>query len=331
MKIVLLFGGRGAEHAVSLLSAKHVYARLATLRHEILCVGMDRRGALFRYGSVPDDTGSDGTPVSLLFSEGKLSFTDKEGNPFPVDLVFSTIHGKDGEDGALQGVFTLGGVPFVGAGVAASAIGMNKRIAKELVRAAGVPVVPYLSVRAVPGDLSAHVGQKLRYPLFVKPVSGGSSIGVSRVENEKELASAVALARKEDEEALIEEAIQGSEIEVAVLEKDGTLLLSPPGEIRVSGGFYDYKTKYSEKTARFSLPAPLSEAECAYVKQLAATAFRTLGCRDMARVDFLRGEDGALFFNEINTLPGFTEDSLFPRLFSLIGVDPVLFLTEGRL
>ena len=330
MKIVLLFGGRGAEHAVSLLSAKHVYARLATQRHEILCVGMDKRGALFRYASVPRDTDGGGAPVSLLFSGGRLFFADSTGTPLPVDLVFSTIHGKDGEDGTLQGVFTLGGIPFVGAGVTASAIGMNKRITKELVRAAGVPTVPYLSVRDLSEDLPARIEQKLRYPLFVKPASGGSSIGVSRVESKEALAAAVKLALANDEEALIEEAVQGSEIEVAVLEKDGVLLLSPPGEIQTPGGFYDYQTKYREKTARFSLPAPLSEAECAHVKQLAAAVFRTLGCRDMARVDFLRGEDGTLFFNEINTLPGFTEDSLFPRLFGLIGVDPVLFLTEGR-
>ena len=168
------------------------------------------------------------------------------------------------------------------------------------------------------------------YPLFVKPVTGGSSVGVSRVTCEAELIPAVKRAHKESEEALIEEAVEGSELELAVLERDGTLLLSPPGEIRTQGGFYDYDTKYRTGTAAFALPAPLSLWETAYVKQLAATVFRVLGCRDLARVDFLRRHDGKIFFNEINTLPGFTEESLFPRLFALIDIDPLVFLTEGR-
>ena len=138
------------------------------------------------------------------------------------------------------------------------------------------------------------------------------------------------LALSEDEEALIEEAVDGSELEVAVLERDGQLLLSPPGEIRTHGAFYDYNAKYHEKTTEFLLPAPLTLWESAFVKQLAASVFRALGCRDLARVDFLRRRDGKIFFNEINTLPGFTEDSLFPRLLSLLGVDALTFLVEGR-
>lgn len=330
MKIVLLFGGRGAEHEVSVRSAAHVYNRLSTLCHEVFPVGIAKNGALFLCKGMPDAAFFQAAPpVSLRFSDGKLSFVTDE-ICFSPDLVFSVVHGKDGEDGAWQGLFTLAGVDFVGAGVAASAIGMNKRLSKLLAARGGVPIVPYLTAKRYDGDLAARVAHHLSYPLFVKPTSGGSSIGVSRVETEDALAAAVSLALSEDEEALIEEAVEGTEIEVGVLERDGALLISPPGELCAAGAFYDYNAKYREKTTAFYTPARLSLWETAYVKQLAACVFRQLGCRDMARVDFLRRKDGKFFFNEINTLPGFTEDSLFPRLFALIGVDAVTFLTEGR-
>ena len=325
MKIVLLFGGRSAEHEVSVRSASYVYQRLCALGHEVFPVEIAKNGSLFLHGGAPAEDPK--APVTLSSDGTKLSFADS----IRPDLVFSVVHGKDGEDGAWQGLFTLTDTPFVGAGLCPSALGMNKRLSKVLAAACGVPTVPYLSVKRYTADLPARLSHRLSYPLFVKPVSGGSSVGVSRVENEVELKAAVMLALSEDEEALIEEAVDGSELEVAILERDGQLLISPPGEICTSAPFYDYNAKYREKTTEFLLPAPLSLWETAYVKQLAATVFRALGCRDYARVDFLRRADGKIFFNEINTLPGFTEDSLFPRLFALIGVDAVTFLTEGRL
>ena len=330
MNIILLFGGRGAEHEVSVSSAAYVSTKLYALGQEVFPVGIAKSGALFLCEGVPDADWQEGaSPVTVTLENGTL-FLLSDGVRVAPDLVFSVVHGKDGEDGAWQGLFTLARVPFVGAGVCASALGMNKRLAKQLAAACGVPTVPYLAVKRYDGDLAARVAHRLRYPLFVKPTSGGSSVGVSRVESQAELKHAVELALSEDEEALIEEAIDGSELEVAVLERDGMLLLSPPGELCAERAFYDYTAKYREKTTRFFLPARLSLWETAYVKQLAASVFRTLGCRDMARVDFFRRKDGKIFFNEINTLPGFTEDSLFPRLFSLIGVDAVTFLTEGR-
>lgn len=330
MKIALLFGGRGSERAVSRLSAKAVYPRLLSLGHEVLPVFIDRAGAFFKTDGIPEEKfPSEAQPLSLVLREGTLLFAG--GNTrFAPDLAFSLVHGQDGEDGAWQGLFTLSRTPFVGAGVTASAVGMNKRIAKELAHLHGVPIVPYLSVKNADEATLAKVNQVFSFPLFVKPAVGGSSVGVSRVTRAEALAPAIKCALAECEEALIETAVDGTEIEVAVLERGGVLLLSPPGEIRTQGSFYDYNTKYGEGGAKFRLPAPLSLWETAYVKQLAATVFRLLGCRDLARVDFLRRADGKIFFNEINTLPGFTEESLFPRLFSLIGIDPILFLTEGR-
>lgn len=327
MKIILLFGGRGPEHEVSVRSAAYLYPRLSALGHEVFSVGVAKDGNLFFCYDDPMDDAD--CPITLSIEGGALRFSVGCVTILP-DLVFSTVHGKDGEDGAWQGLLTLTRTPFIGAGVTASALGMNKRLSKALAALSGVPTVPEIAVRRYTDDLPARVAHRLSYPVFVKPTSGGSSVGVSRVENENELKAAVFRALDEDEEALIETAIDGSELEVAILERDGNLCVSPPGEICTAGGFYDYNAKYIEKTTEFFLPARLSLWETAYVKQLAATVFRALGCRDMARVDFLRRTDGKIFFNEINTLPGFTQDSLFPRLFSLIGIDAVTFLTEGR-
>ena len=221
MKIVLLFGGRSAEHEVSVRSASYVYQRLCALGHEVFPVEIAKNGVLFLHGGAPAEDPK--APVTLSSDGTRLSFADS----IRPDLVFSVVHGKDGEDGAWQGLFTLTDTPFVGAGVCPSALGMNKRLSKVLAAACGVPTVPYLSVKRYTADLPARLSHRLSYPLFVKPVSGGSSVGVSRVEKEGELKAAVMLALSEDEEALIEEAVDGSELEVAILERDGQLLISP--------------------------------------------------------------------------------------------------------
>ena len=334
MKILLLFGGRGAEHTVSVRSAASVLPRLSALGHTVLPLGISRTGALLapavKDGALSPKWEEGAIPVTLSSSGGGIELAFSEGDPLVPDLIFSVLHGKDGEDGAWQGLFTLTHTPFVGAGVCASAVGMNKRLSKILAASAGVPTVPYLAVTAYDDTLPDRVRERLKYPLFVKPTSGGSSVGVSFVERGADLKRAVLLALAEDKEALIEEAVLGSELEVGVLEREGSLLISPPAEIRTAGTFYDYDTKYNTKTASFLLPAPLSLWETAFVKQIAASVFRALGCRDMARVDFLKGKDGRIFFNEINTLPGFTEDSLFPRMFASLGIDPLAFLVEGR-
>ena len=332
MKIALFFGGRGPEHTVSVHSAAYLYPKLCALGHTVFSVGICPSGAmmLLNKGTLPDESWQkNAVPLSICLADGGLVLKTETEVLLPT-LAFSVVHGKDGEDGVLQGLFTFGNLSYIGSAVAASAVCMNKRLTKELVSLHGVPIVPFVSVRRFCEQTPARIAQKLRYPLFVKPASSGSSVGVSRVSSEGELQNAILAALAESEEALVEEAIAGSELEVGVLSRDGTLLLSPPGEIRVSRGFYDYQAKYEQDTAEILLPAPLSLWETAYVKQLAATVFRTCGCRDYARVDFLRRKDGKIFFNEINTLPGFTESSLFPRLFSLLGVDAVTFLTEGR-
>ena len=335
MKIVLLFGGRSAEHEVSVRSAAYVLPKLILRGYDTVPVGVRKDGTPARYVGPPSALSAGwerySLPLSLSVRGERLSFLGPEGDAFSPELVFSLLHGTYGEDGAWQGLLTLAKVPFIGSGVLPSALAMNKRVAKELAAHHAIPVTPFVRVNRICEETRHRVECALRYPVFVKPTSQGSSVGVSRVERSEALLPAIEAALAHDNEALVEEAVEGSELEVAVLERDGTLLLSPPGEIRPRGVFFDYDAKYGEQPgADYLLPSPISLWESAYVKQLAATIFRLFGCRDLARVDFLRRHDGRIFFNEINTLPGFTEDSLFPRLLSLIDVDPIAFLLEGR-
>ena len=303
MNVVLLFGGRGAEHAVSVRSAASVFSAMQERSYRCFPIGVSKTGEfLFFQGALSEL--SEGweqhsVPICAVLREGTLAFDLPDGTTISPDLVFSVLHGKDGEDGAFQGLFTLSATPFVGSGVCASALCMNKRLCKELALYHGIPTPAFVRVRRLCEETVTRITERLSFPVFVKPVSSGSSVGISRVTRKEELADAILLALAESEEAIVEEAIEGSELEVAVLEKDGTLLLSPPGEIRVRGGFYDYTAKYEEDRATVTLPAPIPLWETALVKQLAATLFRLFGCRDLARVDFLRRTDGKIFFNEI--------------------------------
>ena len=334
MKVVLLFGGRGAEHDVSLSSAAFVLPRLKTAGHTVFPVGVCRDGSILHYTGDADalshDWQKDARALLLTLSRGKLLLAEREGECFIPDIVFSVLHGTDGEDGAWQGLFTLTRTPFVGSNILSSALCMNKRLAKELAAAHGLPVVPYLFTHEYSEAFAARVSHTLRYPLFVKPTSGGSSVGTSRVADPAELKAALSLALSHDGEALVEEEIAGSELSVGVLSRGNTLLLSPPGEITTPRGFYDYAAKYEKNEAQIQIPASLPLWETALVKQMAATLFRLFDCRDLARIDFLRRADGRIFFNEINTLPGFTAHSLFPALFAPLCVDPLIFLLEGR-
>ena len=334
MKVVLLFGGRGAEHDVSLASAAHLLPLLRRTGHTVYPVGVCRDGGILHYMgdelTPSDEWQKDALRLFPTITERGLLFAKRAGECFYPDLVFSVLHGTDGEDGAWQGLFKLTRTPFVGADLLSSALCMNKRLSKELAISHGLPTAPYLAAREYSEALCARVSHTLRYPLFVKPTSGGSSFGISRVSDPSGLKDAIALALSFDSEALIEEEIAGTELSVGVLSRGSTLLLSPPGQIIPSRDFYDYTAKYGDSETKIQIPAALPLWETALVKQMAATLFRLFGCRDLARIDFLRRTDGKIFFNEINTLPGFTAHSLFPALFAALSVDPIAFLLEGR-
>ncbi len=333
-KIAFLFGGRSEEHEVSLASAASLLPRLLARGHEIYPVFIDKDGAFYRLLSADGlkDGGVDRaclSPTALLFEGRSLCFLSKDERFHP-ELFFSVMHGGEGEDGSWQGIFQLSGVPFVGCDLLSSAICMNKAVAKELARAAGVPTAHSLTLRdACEGALSS-VEKLFSYPVFVKPLSSGSSFGASRADTREALASAVKNALAFGGEALVEEYIDGEEISLAVLERDGVLSLSPPGKI-LSNGVFDYEQKYKSNSDTLLCPAPLSESETARIRELAKTVFRTLRCRHIARIDFFRTRDGRILFNEANTLPGFTDHSLYPRLLSYVGEDALSLLDGGVL
>ena len=331
MTPVILFGGQSPEHAVSVASAAHVASALLGRGLSPFLLGIGKAGRLLHFPHPPKDlTVGDweerALPLTLTFDGSAPPLFSCHGiPPFRPDKVFSLLHGGHGEDGHWQGRLALTGIHFVGSGLLASALCMNKAKAKALASYYGIPTAPFLVAENASTETLAEASRTLSYPLFVKPLSGGSSLGVSRVENAATLRHALKTALSFDGNAILEEEIAGTELTVGVLEKNGKLLLSPVGELRVESGFFDYEKKYTTHAAHLAIPALLSEKEAKHVKDMAAFLF---ACRGLARIDFLRKGKGAVFFNEVNTIPGFTADSLFPRLFAAIGIDPLSFLLE---
>jgi len=334
-RVAVLFGGRSAEHEISCISARSVIDALDPERNEIVPIGITREGRwhlLADPPALPSETGrmpevTDGTgqtvDLDTVGASGELVIAD--GSREPIDVVFPVMHGPKGEDGAVQGMFELAGVPYVGAGVLGSAIGMDKSVQKVLFAAAGLPVVPWEAVREPewdedPEGVAARAGA-LGYPVFVKPASLGSSVGVTKAHGPDELAPALAEAFRYGRKALIELGLEGArEIECAVLGNDDPVA-SVAGEIvPVGHEFYDYEAKYlDDKGARLVIPAPLEPATMERVQRIAVTAFASTECSGMARVDFfLRSDD--LWINEINTIPGFTSISMYPKLWAASGL-----------
>jgi len=248
--------------------------------------------------------------------------------------VFPVLHGPYGEDGTIQGLLELAGVPYVGAGVLASAAGMDKEFTKKLLTAAGLPIGDHVVLRPRDATLSLDDRERLGLPVFVKPARGGSSIGVSRVTTWDDLEQAIAQARRHDPKVVVEAAVEGRELECGVLEfPDGRVEASVVGEIRVAGvrgredGFYDFATKYLEDAAELDVPAKVEDDVADAVREMAIQAFHAIDCQGLARVDFFLTEDGPVI-NEINTMPGFTTISMYPRMWAASGVDyPTLLAT----
>ena len=330
----MIYGGRSSEHAISCVSAGSILRHLDPNRFEVIPVGITAAGTWLRTDARPDDlaiadrrlpavTGESATPLELA-AEILAS----------VDVVFPILHGPYGEDGTIQGLLELAGVPYVGAGVFASAAGMDKEFAKKVIDAAGLPIGDYVVLRSRQASPSAEDIARLGFPLFVKPARGGSSIGVSRVTSAGDLPAAIAEARRHDPKVIIEAAIEGRELECGVLEfPDGSVKASTIGEIRVAGfdgrddGFYDFETKYLDDAAELDVPAILDDDTADQLRELAIATFAALDCQGLARVDFFLTEQGPVV-NEINTMPGFTTISMVPRMWGASGVDyPTLLST----
>jgi D-alanine-D-alanine ligase len=339
-RLALLFGGRSTEHAISCLSAGGVLQAVDRDRYDVIPIGIAPDG---RWVVLPDD------PSALHARGRELPGVDPAGGievtlpPDPnasgllvldpaaavrglggVDVVFPLLHGPYGEDGTVQGLLEMAGLPYVGSGVFASAAAMDKQHMKTLLAAAGLPVGPYAVLRA--GQTLSDVDrERLGLPVFVKPARGGSSIGISRVDAWADLDTALKTARLTDPKVLVEAAIVGREIECGVLDRldGGPPEASVPAEVTVTAasGFYDFETKYVTTAARFDVPAELPAVVTERVRRAAVAAFTALDCAGLARVDVFLTPAGEVVLNEVNTMPGFTQMSMFPRMWAASGLD----------
>jgi D-alanine-D-alanine ligase len=335
--VAIVFGGRSGEHEISLRSARSVAEAIDRNAYDVSLIGIDKRGrwhllddARFRQitdAPLPALAGGDNeVMLPPVPATGELLDVQHARAPIGrIDVVFPVLHGPYGEDGSIQGLLELADLPYVGAGVLGSAVGMDKDVQKRLLQAAAIPVVPFITIArrewAADARGVAARAEALGMPLFVKPANLGSSVGVSKVRSSNELSSGVATAFEYDTKVLIEKGIAGREIECAVLGNDEPIA-SVPGEVCPQGEFYSYEAKYvDENGAALRIPAPLTAAESTAVRDLAVRAFRVLECSGMARVDFfLEHGTGQLYVNEINTIPGFTSISMYPKLWELSGV-----------
>jgi D-alanine-D-alanine ligase len=356
LRIGVIYGGRSSEHEVSLASAAAVIANLDVARYDVVPIRIERDGRW----TIPDQAPTDTVAGSVIASHRQAvpqpdhpetnaslraepsthpllqierrGTRDADGTQpallreWHLDVVFPVLHGPFGEDGTIQGLLELADVPYVGAGVLASAVGMDKAVQKLVFAACRLPIVDHVTVRrsdwrSRPAEVEADIQKRLPFPVFVKPANLGSSVGISKAKDTEHLSAALALAARHDRKILIEAAVpEAREIECAVLGND-TPLASVPGEIVPSREFYDYEAKYLDNGSRLLIPAPLSESIARDVQRLALAAYAAIDCAGLARVDFLiaRASD-AVFLNEVNTIPGFTTISMYAKLWEASGL-----------
>jgi D-alanine-D-alanine ligase len=327
IRVGILFGGKSAEHEVSLRSARNVLAAIDTEKYEPILIGIDTMG---RWQLVsPERLSScerietDADALITLAPEGHGRITSIDGKntvDSTLDVVFPILHGTFGEDGTVQGLLKLAGVPFVGAGVLGSAVGMDKDVMKRLLRDAGIPVSKFLVCQKKNVPEYEDVIRDLGTPFFVKPANAGSSVGVSKVRTKEEYEEAIREAFLYDQKIIIEENVTGREIECAVLDNDDPMV-SVPGEVILHRDFYSYEAKYMDADgASIEIPAKLSAETITEVQAIAIRTFETLCCEGLGRVDLFLKENGDILVNEINTMPGFTSISMYPKLFEASGI-----------
>jgi D-alanine-D-alanine ligase len=328
--VAILFGGKSAEHEISLISARNIVDAMDKNKYDVVAIGIDKQGRWHL---------DEGARLLLGKTESKVEYADntnaaavmpgETATPMvratgaglgALDVVFPILHGPFGEDGTVQGLLKLANLPFVGAGVLGSAVGMDKDVMKRLLRDAGVPIGKFLVFQRADKISFGQVKKTLGMPLFVKPANLGSSVGISKVAKQAEFAAAIKEALRYDNKIVIEECIKGREIECSVLGNDQPIA-SLPGEIVVNRDFYSYDAKYlDDQAARLEIPARLPPAVIKKVRAIALRAYRALCCEGMARVDFFVQADGRVLVNEINTIPGFTKISMYPKMWEATGI-----------
>ena len=342
----MVFGGRSSEHPISCVTAAGVLRAIDRDAYDVVPIGITTGGRWvlaaddparweLAGGVLPEVKDGDGPGLIVPLEAGSRSLTVLEPGQVPtqlaaVDVVFPLLHGPFGEDGTLQGLLELGDRRYVGSGVMASAASMDKHVMKVMLTGAGLPVGPYLVVtprqwERYPDEVRADV-EELGWPVFVKPARSGSSIGITKVHRPEDLEAAIQAAREHDPKIVIEAEINGREIECAVLESldGGVPATSLPGEIEVLGGhdFYDFDAKYLDQSAvRLTCPADLPDQLAHRVRELSVRTFEAMGCEGLARVDFFVTVDGQVLVNELNTMPGFTPVSMYPRMWAATGLD----------
>ena len=330
LRVGILFGGRSGEHEVSLASAASVIRGLDPDKYEAVPIGISKEGHWLTGAGAQKmlpEVLRQGQRVMMNAdpTDAALIRLDGSGGGQRLDVVFPVIHGTFGEDGTIQGLLDLAGLPFVGSGVLGSAIGMDKDVAKRLLQVAKIPVVPWITVLRHEWEANQEAIQKaieesFSYPVFVKPATLGSSVGMSKVHGRAELAPAITLAAEFAMKILVEKSVTAREIEVSVLGNHEPKA-SIPGEIVPHREFYDYAAKYLEEGTQLLIPAELKPAQVKKIQKLAVEAFRALELSGMARVDFfLEKKSGKLFLNEVNTIPGFTSISMYPKLWEATGI-----------
>lgn len=342
LRVGVLFGGRSGEHEVSLASAASVIRGLDPQKYEAVPIGITKEGHwLIGAGAqkmLPEVLkagqrvvmSADPTETALIALDG---WGSASAGGKKLDVIFPVIHGTFGEDGTMQGLLELAGLPFVGAGVLGSAIGMDKDVAKKLMQVAGIPVVPWIAVQRAdwernPKEIRRAVEKKFKYPVFVKPATLGSSVGMTKVHSRAELGPALDLAAEFAMKILVERAVSAREIEVSVLGNHDPKA-SIPGEIVPHREFYDYTAKYLEDGTQLLIPAKLKKSEMKNVQSMAVTAFKALELSGMARVDFfIEKRGGKIFLNEVNTIPGFTSISMYPKLWEADGIPFQALITK---
>jgi D-alanine-D-alanine ligase len=289
LKIGVIFGGKSAEHEVSIMSTKNIVSALDKNKYLVTKLKIAKNGQF------------------------NLDALKK------FDVIFPVLHGPFGEDGSMQGLFKIMGKPFVGAGVLGSAVGMDKDVMKRLLRDADIPIGKFITLKNTEKINFEKAKKELGLPIFVKPANMGSSVGVSKVHSKKEFTEAIAEAFKYDSKIILEKFIPGREIECAVLGND-QVIASVPGEVVATQEFYSYDAKYSDVSSVTEIPAKVSKKQAEQIRNLAAKTFRVLNCEGMGRVDFFLTKGGAIYVNEINTIPGFTNISMYPKLWEASGI-----------
>lgn len=328
-RVIVLYGGRSTEHEVSVESAASVMEAMDKKLYEPIPVGITRQGQ-WVFCADPRELLQSGVKEVLPSPEqngiGRIAYILSQG-----DVVFPVLHGTYGEDGAVQGLLEMVGIPYVGAGVGGSALGMDKVMMKAVFNYCGLPVVSYVwtTVHDYESDPDAFISlveEKLFYPMFVKPASLGSSVGVAKVSNREELVAAIADAARYDRKVMVEQAVEAREVEISVMGNE-VIRTSIPGEIVPGADFYNYSAKYLSGSTML-IPADISAELVQQVSDLAVRVYKAIDCYGLARVDFFLLKDHTLLINEINTMPGFTVNSMYPKMWDATGVDYTSLITS---